>query len=128
LALFIWKFLLVYAKGCGVVVDVKGNIRMEGVLYLRQVFPVWLRPAIVAGVEGDIGSLTLLSVRSDTRQLQLLFAFFIFHQLILLILMVFDEFACISESLIIIRFSYLIKLGSISGPLLMGFMLVWGTH
>ena len=120
--------MLVYAKGCGVVVDVKGNIRMEGVLYLRQVFPVWLRPAIVAGVEGDIGSLTLLSVRSDTRQLQLLLAFFIFHQLILLILMVFDEFACISESLIIIRFSYLIKLGSISGPLLMGFMLVWGTH
>ena len=84
-------------------VDVKGNIRMEGVLCLRQVFPVWLGPTVVAGVEGDIGSLTLFSVRGDTRHLQLLMAFFIFHQLILLILMVFDEFACISESLIINR-------------------------
>ena len=103
MALITWEVLLVDAKGCGVVVDVKGNIRMEGVLCLRQVFPVWLGSAIVASVEGDIGSLTLFSVRGDTRHLQLLMAFFIFHQLILLILMVFDEFACISESLIIIR-------------------------
>ena len=105
LALIIWKFLLVDAKSCGVVVDVKGNIRMEGVLYLRQVFPVWLGPAIVAGVEGDIGSFGLFSLRCETRHLQLLMAFFIFHKLILLILMVFDEFASISESLIIIRLS-----------------------
>lgn len=47
----------------------------------------------------------------------------------LLVLMLFDEFAGIPESLIIIiRIRHLIKLGGISGALLLGFMLEWGSH
>ena len=106
--------MLLDAKGCGVVVDVKSHIRMEGVLCLGLIFPVCLVVPIVAGVEGDIRPLTLFSERGDTRHLQLFMAFFIFH---LLVFMILDEFAGIPESLIIIiRFSYLIKFGGISGP------------
>ena len=48
----------------------------------------------------------------------------------LLVLMVFDEFAGISESLIIIIIiiSHLIKLGGISGAPLLGFMLELGSN
>ena len=47
----------------------------------------------------------------------------------LLVLMVFDEFAGIPESLIIIiRITHLIKLGGISGTPLQDFMLELGSH
>ena len=99
---------------------------MEGLLFLRYIFPILLVPTIVTRVKGDIRSLNLFSMRGRARYLELLKAIYTVHNLVFL---VFDEIMGIPESLIIIiTIKYLIKLWGSSGALLLGLGLVWGSY